>query len=168
MLEFDHLRAVATAFIVSLSMVFSSSALAQARETIGQYRIGSDTANTAFLFKLSTDTKVVYAASISNNGTVAILDSGRMALTGLLLSRTVVAGLIRLAEAEGFFDMPPVLGRRIAPRTTPYEEIDAVAAHRARDVRLVLSRNSAFCQLYTVLLAVVGTPGPHNDPQSLC
>lgn len=58
--------------------------------------------------------------------------------------------------------------QRNAPRTTPYEEIDVVATHHVRDVRLVLSRNAAFCQLYTVLLAVVGTPGPHNEPQSLC
>jgi hypothetical protein len=151
------------ALIVALAMVFPSFARAQTRQPAAS----NQTAPT-FLFKLSTGGKVVYAASISKVGTVAMLGGGKMALTGLQLSPTVVAGLVRLTEAEGFFAMPRVLGKSNAPRTAAYEEIDVVTPQRTHDVRLVMSRNGAFCPLYSVLLAVVGTPGPHNDPTNLC
>lgn len=72
------------------------------------------------------------------------------------LSQDAVAGLVKLAQAEGFFTMPRVIGRAIIGSSARFITVHTTATERT--VMAWTGESTAFNQLYAVLLAVSGVP----------
>lgn len=72
------------------------------------------------------------------------------------LSQDVVAGLLKLAQAEGFFTMPRLIGRATIGSSARFITVHTTANERT--VMAWTAQNAAFNQLYAVLLAVSGVP----------
>ena len=91
--------------------------------------------------------------SIAGDGTVTV--SGMATSTQLHLSGDALNGLLKLANAEGFFAMPAqMVGHGLPDIAGRYITIHTSSMTKSVHVRFV--RNAAFDQLYAVLLAAAG------------
>jgi hypothetical protein len=97
--------------------------------------------------------------------TVTITSSGQVTVNGTIhvvnahptLNTDVLKGLIKLAEAEGFFTMPNFIGSHSAATSdiaSLYITINTTAG--SKTVVLHAAHNAQFNQLFAVLMAVAG------------
>jgi hypothetical protein len=156
MLSTVALTLTALSISVAIPLVAHSS---QSRK-VGQHRIGGSPTKAAFVFgfKPGFNPRPAGQTTIYGDGTVAIKSSAGSTSQGTRLTKNGLSGLLKLAEAEGFFSLPT----RIVPKVPVTDSTDAfITIHTTTQDKTVAkdvtAHNDSFTQLFAVLSVVAGS-----------
>jgi hypothetical protein len=128
----------------------------------GRHRIDTTPGKPAFVFSLHgpINGRLLYGVTIYGSGLVSARGTVDVPPKGLHLSRDTLDGLLRLAEAESFFTMPPTISDG---DPLPDAGSSAIIIHTTSETKTVIeenpTRNARFDQLFAVLNAVTGVGG---------
>jgi hypothetical protein len=149
------------AAVLALVLLLATPLVAFSRHQTfaGRHRIDPTPGTPAFVISLHgpINGRLHYSVTIGGNGAVSATGSTTLPSNGVHLSRDTLDGLLRLAEAERFFTMPPVIN---GGEPLPDAGSSSITIHTTSETRTVVeenpTRNARFDQLFAVLSAVVG------------